>query len=216
MGNPAAVMGTTYNGRALEDGSIELTIVIRHDEALKLAAHGLMNYGTNIGMVALNYQPAKYGKFAQQLRLSRFFYTPQVWRAIGSDQHYQQWCRSQPSAFSRRHGTESDPIQFAHVRRVADGAGTGIKPTHCGIPLLASEHARQHQEGEAALGGKEWADKQRITHVVHWAWDTLKAQLGYEHWPQVPPETLLQWAQRNDVDQYLPACYRPQSKQGRG
>jgi hypothetical protein len=208
MDNPAAVMGTTHNGRSLEDGSIELTIVISPDEALKVTSFGMMNHGANIGMVLLNYKPAKWGKQSQQLRLSSFFRTPKVWQAIGSDQHYQDWCRSQPSAYSRRKGTESDPMQYAHVRRVADGSGTGIKPSHSGIPLLASEHARQHHHGESVLGGKAWADKQRITHVVHWAWETLKGRLGYEHWPQVPPEKLLDWAKRNDVDQYLPQCYR--------
>lgn len=208
MGNPAAVMGTTYNGRSLDDGSIELTIVIPPDEALKVTSFCMMNNGANIGMVLLNYKPAKWGKQAQQLRLSAFFRTPKVWQAIGSDEHYQDWCRSQPSAFSRRPGNDSDPMQYAHVRRVADGAGTGIKPSHCGIPLLASEHARQHQHGESVLGGKAWADKQRIDHVVRWAWETLKRQLGYEHWPQVPPEKVLAWAKRHDIDQYLPQCYR--------
>lgn len=207
MGNPVAVMGTTHNGRALEDGSIELTIVISPDEALKVASHGMMNHGANLGLALLNYKPAKYGAYAQKLRLSRFFFTPQVWQAIGSDKHYQDWCRRQPSAFSRRPGTEADPIQYAHVRRIADGAGTSIKPTHCGIPLLASEHARQHQHGESVLGGKAWADRQRVEHVVRWAWETLKAQLGYSHWPQVPPDELLHWAKRKGVDQHLPPCF---------
>ena len=206
--NPA-VMGTTYNGRYMPDGSIELTVIIPEKHVTKRTAR-LMEMGCNVGLVELAYKPANWGEESRKLFISSFFRTPAVWQAIGTDAKYQEWVRQQPSAYSKRKGSESDPVVYAHVRRVADGAGSGIKPLYCGVPLLNSEHQLQHQKGESALGGKEWFNKQRILHVMMWGWESLKFQLGYEHWQQVPPETLLEWAQKNNVDRYLPPCYRKQ------
>lgn len=207
--NPA-IMGTTFNGRYMPDGSIELTLVIPEDQANRFSAR-MMEFGTNVGLVELAYKPANWGKEARTLFLSGFFSAPAVWRAIGSDEQYQAWVRKQPSAHSSRRGTEDNQIVYAHVRRVRDGAGSSIKPLYCGIPLLNSEHQLQHQQGESGLRpgeGKAWFDRQRVVFVTMWGWETLKRQLGFEHWPQVPPATLLEWAQRNNVDRYLPACYR--------
>lgn len=218
MDNPVAVTGTTYNGRYMPDGSIELTLVIPSNEVNPFSAR-LMQFGTNVGLVALAFNPANWGREAHALFMSGFFRTPAVWQAIASDAHYQAWVRKQPSAHSKRQGTEDDPIVYAHVRRVRDGAGSSIKPLYCGIPLLNSEHRLQHQKGESGLRpkeGKAWFDKQRVVFVTLWGWETLKAQLGFEHWPQVPPETLFAWAEKNNVTQYLPACYRQGTKQGRG
>lgn len=209
--NPA-VMGTTINGRYLEDGSIELTIVIPERSA-KCHTARLMEYGSSVGLVEL--KAAKWGRESQQLRLSRFFYTPDVWQAIGTDDQYQAWCRTLRSAHSKRPGVEGDPIVFAHVRRVHSGSGMAKKPPFSGIPLLNSEHQLQHQKGETALLDSQgrprtraWYEKAAIDHVVVWAWSSLKTQLNYEHWPRVPPEDLLAWAQKHDVVKYLPACYR--------
>lgn len=58
------------------------------------------------------------------------------------------------------------------------------------------------------IEGKEWFDKQRIKYVETWAWESLKAQLGYESWTEVEPLTLYQWAVENSVDNYLPEIYR--------
>lgn len=214
MSHSIPVAGTTHNGRYLDDGSIELLIVVPPNQVTQHSSR-LMEHGCNIGLVELAYRPANWGKESQQLRLSQFFYTPDVWEAIGSDEKYQAWCRRQKSAHSGRLGIDGNPIVYAHVRRVAAGSGMAKKPIYSGIPLLNTEHQQQHQGGETSLldsNGKrrtrEWYNKTAIDHVVRWAWETLKHQLGYEHWPQVPPEKLRGWAESKGVDRHLPKCYR--------
>jgi len=144
-----------------------------------------------------------YGKEAQALKQSSFFRTPDVWRELGTDDEFLKWIRSMPCAVCRNEIT----VEAAHVRRIADGAGTGIKPQFSAIPLCAEHHRLQHQQGESAIGGKEWVDKQRIEHVGEWAWAQLKAELGYESMAEAPPERIQMWAIEHDVQQYLPSEY---------
>lgn len=218
--NPA-VMGTTYNGRILEDGSMELLIIVR-PESVNRVSHRLAEMGTNVGLVELAYNPAKWGDLARELRLSGFWGWPLVWKAIGTDQEYQAWVRQQRCARTRQPGSEYDPIVFAHVRRVADGSGTSAKPLYAGIPLLNSLHQRQHQRGESDVHpkGKNWFDEQRMKHVREWAWQTLKIRIAkqegreYEHWSQIPPVALLKWAAEHNVDQYLPKSYKGANADG--
>ena len=95
---------------------------------------------------------------------------------------------------------------------MSDGSGTSIKPKYSAIPLCGAGygkncHDRQHREGESAIGGKERVDKLRLHYVHQWVWDSLKSQLGYEHWNQVPPQTLMAWASWNGVLDTLPDIY---------
>jgi hypothetical protein len=153
-------------------------------------------------------QKGEFGMYAKQLRLHSFFRTPKVWEQIGSDDHYQAFCRKQPCAFSKQQGNENDPVQAAHVRRVEQGAGTAIKNFYATIPLLSSVHRKQHNKGESAIGGREWCDKARMHYVFKWAWITLKARLGYDSWACVPPVVLCQWAIDHHVYDYLPVGYK--------
>lgn len=153
---------------------------------------------------AQNKTASPYGKPAQALRQSGFFRIPEVWRAVGTDGHYLDWIRKRMCAVCGA----CDGIEAAHVRRVANGAGTGIKPEYSAIPLCHTHHQMQHQQGEGAIGGRDWVDQQRIEHVQQWAWDRLKDTLGYEHWSSLPPEVLRGWAERHDLTRYLPEPYR--------
>lgn len=155
-----------------------------------------------------NWQPRLFGEAARELRLSGFFRAPAVWAAIGTDVGYQAWCREQKCAACGKEGGEQNPIVYAHVRRIADGAGVGIKPDFSGIPLHDSEHRLQHQKGESAIAPPEQWDKWRIDHVQKWAWESLRALLGYDSMAKVPPKRMLDWAQRMGVENYLPAAYR--------
>ena len=74
--------------------------------------------------------------------------------------------------------------------------------------LMFLHKSLQHQQGESALGGKEWFDKKRIDYVSRWAWETLKNQLGYSSWSETPPEVLNQWATQHNLQHHLPAEYR--------
>ena len=151
-------------------------------------------------------EPA-YGEQAKILRLSDFFRRPEVWRAVGTDDEFLVWVRSQVCT-ARRLGHCNGDIVAAHVRRVAEGAGTGIKPEYSAIALCSHHHDLQHQKGESALGNKAWFDKHRIEHLQQWCWDTLKTQLGFEHWNEVPPDTMRQWALATGVERFLPEAYR--------
>jgi len=144
-----------------------------------------------------------YGEAARALMLSGFFRSPDVWRAVGTDAEFLAWLRRMPCAVCN-----GEPAEAAHVRRVADGAGTGIKPQYSAIPLCHEHHALQHQKGESAIGGKEWCDRQRIEHVQNWAWAKIKSDLGYESMADVPPAELRQWAVETGVDRFLPEDYR--------
>lgn len=73
---------------------------------------------------------------------------------MNTDNDFIKWVRRQPSCVS---GSFSEWVdgegrcEFAHVRRVSRGSGTGIKPMFSGVPLTHDEHAMQHEKGEAYL-----------------------------------------------------------------
>ncbi len=154
----------------------------------------------------------EYGALAQSLRQSSFFRNPQVWQSIGSDNDYNQWVKRQKSAYSGRFSEYHDNgDRFcvpAHYRKVSEGSGTGIKPDYSTIPLTNDEHQKQHQHGYGVIGDEHWWQVQRINHVQRWCWETLRAQLGYESWSQVPPRVMYRWAESKGLDKYLPYQYR--------
>ena len=152
----------------------------------------------------------KYGQQAKELRLSSFFRRPDVWRAVGSDQEFLDWLKTQDcAAIGMPHNGSIVP---AHVRRVANGSGTGIKPEYSAIPLCNHHHSLQHLQGESVIGQREWWDKKRIEYLVKWCWWSLKGQFGYTTWSDVPPVDVVIWASDNDVYSYLPDCYKNSEK----
>ena len=151
---------------------------------------------------------APYGDAAAALRRSGFFRAPAVWRAVGKDDEFLAWLRLQRCANPACKDPWRD-VEAAHVRRVADGAGTNLKPVYSAISLCKPCHALQHSQGEGAIaGGREWFDRQRIEHLESWCWEKLKTVLGHKHWNEVPPVALYRWAERHAVTQYLPSQYR--------
>lgn len=155
---------------------------------------------------------ADYGQFARQLRLSPFFRTRCVWRAIGTDGSYLTWlrqqevCKAKQALISTRFC--SGPVVAAHVRRIANGAGAGIKPEYSAISLCWDHHELQHAKGERAIGGKDWCDRKRVEQLQQWGWETLKGQLGYESFKYVAPTELRAWAEKKGVAKHLPIAYQ--------
>lgn len=214
----AAILFTYRKSRTLADGSLRLEIDVEPKDAQ--AAFALFHEpGASGAIVRLTDEAAQrasnqdavaaapYGDHAKALRLSAFFRNPDVWRAVGTDTEFLDWLKTQACA-ARKHAGCAGQVVPAHVRRVANGAGTAHKPPYSAIALCDSHHRIQHQHGESALGGKEWFDRQRIEHLQRWCWESLKAQLGYEHWSDLPPIHLYEWAQLHDLERYLPSCYR--------
>lgn len=72
---------------------------------------------------------------------------------------YKVWIQSQRSCISGHFSVyingEGRCIA-AHCRRIKWGAGTGIKPTFCYVPLTHKEHELQHQKGESYFNPSEW------------------------------------------------------------
>lgn len=98
-----------------------------------------------------------FGKQASELYRTGFFYAPAVLEAIGTDAEFLLWIKSQPCAAEHLGDCNGDVVA-AHVRRIANGAGTGIKPNnYSAIPLCHKHHALQHQNGESALVPKDHA-----------------------------------------------------------
>lgn len=115
-------------------------------------------------------EPKKPSFFKELFRLG-WFNNPRVLKAFGSDIDYQDYIRTQPSCVSG-----ACPVEFAHVRRIENGSGMGIKPEYSGVPLTHEEHMQQHNEGESALGGREFFDKQLVKYRQAW----IKSVI-YEH-----------------------------------
>ena len=157
-------------------------------------------------------QAAPYGKEAQALHRAGFFRNPEVWRAVGTDEQYRAWLRTQPC----RKCKSDSPNQAAHVRSVAAGAGTNIKPLYHAIALCDTCHNLvQHDQGICTLTGEPDKYKARdilnrlaIEAVEAWCKIGVKARLGYGRLNEIPPFELLSWAERKGIDRYLPSEYR--------
>jgi hypothetical protein len=143
----------------------------------------------------------------QRLWLSSFLRSPVTWKSTGTDEAFLNYLRGQPCAFcnnynldeSGRAGTEA-----AHVRRIANGAGVGIKPEYSAISLCRDHHRLQHNEGESALGDNEWWQKKRIQALRAWVWDTMKREIGVESMKQATKQDVWQWADEKKIAYLLP------------
>jgi hypothetical protein len=154
-----------------------------------------------------------FGEHAQTLMLhSDWMGNPKVWEQIGTDDDYLKWCREQKCAHcSKAPRWEMDTFiqsEAAHVRRVANGAGTAIKPPYSAIPLCSGCHRDQHQRGEDAIGGKDKLDRMRLAHVKQWAWETMREIFDVESMREANPTDVLAWAKSHGIERYLPSGYR--------
>lgn len=172
---------------------------------------------------AANEPPKAYGQEARELVQSGFFRSTWVWRALGTDDDYLAWVRRQPSCVSGQYSeiTEAGEKRnvAAHVRRASD-TGTAHKPEFMAVPLTNAEHQRQHNDGEAHLlslifagqysrdDAHAWFQHAAVQHVAQWAYETLKAELGYAHLNQIPPSTLAVWADKKGIAGCLPGVYK--------
>jgi len=165
-----------------------------------------------------------YGNEARELKVSGFFRCPLVWGKIGSPGEYADWltyCKSWISGNYNEHKDGVGRSIACHVRRIAKGAGTAYKPGWWMVPMTHTEHSIQHQNGELEClvayeifpegatveQAKDCFDQQVIKHLEQWGWEILKAQLGFEHWYDVPPGVLWEWAAEHKLINYLPRCY---------
>jgi hypothetical protein len=90
-------------------------------------------------------------------------------------------------------------VVAAHVRRIADGAGVGVKPEYAAIPLCDAHHRAQHQHGESRIAPREVWDEVRMRTVESWAWERLKAQLGVQSMADADPAAVRQWGESHHL-----------------
>ena len=182
-------------------------------------------------IVAERDKPMKgqYGDEAKALHQSGFFRAPNVWLALGTDEEFQAWCRKQKCVVcGDKDYPEEYPegvCEYAHVRRVANGAGTSTKPPYSGVPLCHKHHTLQHNKGELASyvaaatydqkitiysehNAKDWFDKKRIQHLEKWAHYQLTKTLGAESLTEINPADLYLFCESNGINKYLPSLFK--------
>ena len=217
----AAFFGTSVGSRTMADGTLRVQIDISPSDAVSaFTAFGAPGSAVALARLtdasAVEHERPKhgrgeYGEVAKNLKLSGFFRSPAVWQAVGSDEEYLAWIKRQPCAVTGQYSGYDDAGEGysipAHVRRVGNGSGTAVKPPYSAIPLTDALHKKQHQHGETSIMPQEEWDKKRIQYVSKWAWNTLKAELGFESWSEIAPQTMYNWCKRKGVDKYLPPGY---------
>ena len=208
---PQAIQGVRKALKELVDGTLRVQIDIEPRD--KAAFHKLfpeIDVPVALAPLRLQLTGETYGEEARQLVASGFFAMPAVWREIAHDKAYRNWLLDRPCA--AKASNCNGQIVAAHYRKVADGSGTGIKNDYGEIPLCHFHHHLQHQRGYSAVGNEQWWAQQRVKYVTTWARESLKYQLGYESWKQVPPSELWKWAIEHELADFLPKCYLPHAK----
>lgn len=156
---------------------------------------------------------AQYGDHAKALFTSKILATDAFMQVIGTEKQYDAWVRNQPSCASGKFSMYVDGVGrcVAHHVRRASNSGTGIKGAYITIPLTDAEHSELHDRGEKTFvkeHGIHELDEVLWRHRHKWAWESLKSELGYSHWNEIPPETLRAWADIFSLTHLLPAIYR--------
>lgn len=144
-----------------------------------------------------------YSQQAYALEKAGFFHAPPLHRVVGTDAQYLEWLRGQSCAVC---GAQA-PSEAAHVRRINQGSGTGIKPPYSAIPLCNHCHHAQHEQGESAIGGKEQVDKYAAAYLRLWARERFKEFFGVESMTQLNPGEVWEWAGRYGLTHLLPRDY---------
>jgi hypothetical protein len=186
-----------------------LTLAVPQEYAALIATF-LPRIGEQVAVAfsIVNQKPlGQYGAQAALLRKSGFFRIPVIWPKVGDDRQFLDWLAQQRCAVRHEQaGPHGGDVVAAHVRRIAEGAGTGIKPSYSAIPLCDSHHRLQHDKGESALALD--MEQERVNQIEDWCWQTVKHQLGFEHWNQIEPSRFRDWAKAEHVDHLLPMAYQ--------
>lgn len=214
MSEPNAIAGQIFGYRTLADGSLRITVDLpetetQHFHSLFPAVHCEVAVAPlrPVQMAASQVPAEDWGKHAQELKLSTFLGQMAVWRATGADSAFLAWVRTQKCI--ARSGKPCDgPIQAAHVWRLKDDFGKGIKGDYAAVPLCAFHHSLHHTETEDAIGGREYMEKKRYDTVTAWVWAVIKDDLLVASMADAAPAKVYAWCLKRRIEQYLPECYR--------
>lgn len=223
-----AVLATSRKLMTLTDGTVRLQIDIEPQDAIQ----AMTLFGTPSTPVALAVLDPEHtqkisqdkmiadaaGQKAQALHRCGFFKALKVAEAVGSDPLFQKWVRTQPCVVTG----DTQQIEYAHVRRVARGAGTGIKPKFSGVSLQRNIHQLQHQCGESYVyceyikkdydtsedglveTARQWFEKQADALLSEWTKMRLLEKFNVTSTKDLDFNQLLDWAKENQVEAFLP------------
>lgn len=211
MADTLAISGQLISYRTLADGGLRITIDLPTTEGghfHELFPEVHCEVAVAPLKLATSAQPTvDYGNYAKALWLSVFFGIPEVWAATGTDEQFLAWVREQKCI--ARSGVACDgPIQAAHVWRLKDGFGKGVKGPYAAVPLCAGHHRAQHQNGEDAIGGRAYMEQQRYEAVRNWVWSCIKDDVGVVSMRDAEPSKVLAWAEKRGIEKHLPVAYR--------
>jgi hypothetical protein len=222
-----ALVGTTRNLRTLSDGTVRIQVDIEPNDALA-AMQFFGSPNTPIAMACLNAEAIaehqqnneidrEAGLMANSLHRVGFFKKREVAQAIGPDKDFLVWVRKQPCVIT---GATQD-IEAAHVRRVAAGAGTAIKPEYNAIPLHRDVHREQHQKGEVGClqkfcpefewnekSARDFFDKQADRLREQWVKNRLYIRFNVQSMKDVNYKEFAQWACDNNLKEHLSQIVR--------
>lgn len=222
MSQAAAIIATTApsGAKTLADGTLRITVEIPPGEAndafalfgrpgvpvalARIDPDAALKQAQNDTIDRDQEDRRKTGDFYYRLHASGWFNNPAVWRVAGPDKEYLAWLRKQPCCFCKTDAEANGQNEPAHVRRVANGAGTGIKPEYSAITLCHGHHAQQHQHGESALGGKDWFDKHLVRQRTDWIKSRLYELLNVASLTDCPPNRFVSLCCDLGIEHTLP------------
>lgn len=222
-----ALVGTTRNLRTLSDGTVRIQVDVEPSEALA-AMQFFGSPNTPIAMACLNAEAIsehqqineierEAGMMANSLHRVGFFKNREVAKVIGPDKDFLVWVRKQPCVVT---GATTD-IEAAHVRRVAAGAGTGIKPEYNAIALHRDVHRAQHALGElgclqkflpqtlwAEETARDFFNKHADRTRESWVKNRLYIRFDVESLKEINFKEFAQWASENNLQEHLSQIVR--------
>lgn len=148
------------------------------------------------------------GKLMQKLYQAGWFHAPKVLAALGKDAMFLQWVRGQPTCWHcDAPGLEDNPIVAAHWRKVASGAGTGIKPPYSALPLCKFCHDEQHQHGYTVLAPDHWWGEKVAKARQEWGHERMRNIFNTTSMTAVPAKYVVEWALEHELNSLIPQEY---------
>jgi len=208
----AAIAGMLMSYRTLADGGLRITVDLpttesEHFHSLFKEVHCQVAVAPMRPVALAAQQPEDYGQYAKMLRLSVFFGIPEVWSATGTDEQFLAFVRTQKCI--ARSGKPCDGvIQAAHVWRLKDDFGKGIKGPYAAVPLCAFHHRLQHNGGEGEIGGRAYMEQMAQECRRRWIWAEIKDDIGVASMRDAEPAKVLEWCKKKNIERYLPAAFK--------
>ena len=216
---PDVIQATTVSMKTLTDGTLRAVIQIEPYHLKDWVNLGLGESGVAVAVARLTERaqeggsvpdpgPATdYGREAEKLWTSGFLFHVDVCSVLGSDEEFLNWIRQKECCVNM--DGHSGDIVAAHVRRVADGSGMGIKPEYSALPMCDGHHHQQHQQGYGAVleGGKDGAQAMVRQYRRRWGWGKLREIMEVPSMKLADPLDVRAWAEENNLDRYLPQNY---------